>query len=233
LTLYPNYSPLLVDLLFPKIAEGSVREWAFRFQKSFFIKGYVDTVVSCQHPLPLPLSDPTQIMMTKEHLNELRISEQSLEEKILEKKWPPKQGTFRGAQRNSVPPIPLSPYLYKTKSTPFLNVLIDNKAESQELNRSQMILYLYASLASQARYRNVTSSASAIGIVSDGYRWCFIVFQLNTLDLDNPEVKNIVWTKEERLYDQTTSTLSLTPYKLLTNIAATAVASVDVQSLLQ
>eukprot|EP01124_Arcella_intermedia_P008222 TRINITY_DN15163_c0_g1_i2.p1 TRINITY_DN15163_c0_g1~~TRINITY_DN15163_c0_g1_i2.p1 ORF type:complete len:127 (-),score=10.96 TRINITY_DN15163_c0_g1_i2:3-383(-) len=58
---------------------------------------------------------------------------------------------------------------------PHLSVLFDDKAEGVPLNPTQMIANLYANLASQARFRNIDSPSAAIGIVSNGYRFLFIV----------------------------------------------------------
>jgi hypothetical protein len=39
----------------------------------------------------------------------------------------------------------------------------------------QMIANLYASVASSARYRNLDESCVNIGIITNGYRWEFVV----------------------------------------------------------
>jgi len=225
-------SDIAVNDVFQIADEASVLEWAFRFERSFLINGRVDTIISSSRPLPLPTQDTTTFVSSA-RLQSFQRYQNDLLYRIGKGSWPlllkDKSGKFHSSLTVSHPPTPLSSFLHyrdnnKALPAPFLNVLIDEKSLTAPLNRSQMILFLYSSLASQARYCNIQSPSSAIGIVTDARRWNFLVFQLNTLNLQDQKQKNVVWEAEKELYELDVPSKGITfkrePYDYLKNITS-------------
>jgi len=216
-------------LLFNFSSESSVREYAFRFDNSFLINGRSDTIISTNSPNLLPIQNSASLL-TPDNLEIFHEMENELLRKIDENEWPGAleyNGSYVSSFREGFPPKPVSPFVHRPKEpipSPFLNVIIDDKSSTAALNRSQMLLLLYASLASQARYRNLNMPSLAVGLVTDAARWSFIVFQLNTLNLEH-ESKNIVWSAECILYDSSSKVINLEAYHNLKNLFRIATSS--------
>jgi len=153
-----------------------------------------------------PLFEEDFSMSLEEHKTLLDAKE-SLGGLIRERNWPPfcKESQCKFDHI----PTPFSSFASQKQNPigyPFLNIVIDDKSLGQPLNTSQMVLSAFIQLVSQARYRCLDHCSSCVGIISNGYRYKFMAFQLNTLDFEfrnTPgEVMNEVWMQEEELYPE-------------------------------
>jgi len=85
-----------------------------------------------------------------------------------------------------------------------------------------MLSYLYAKLASLSRYRQLDEPSIGLGTITNGYQWTFMIYQLNTLNLDHGAgPRNLVWYWNESMSIGNNPNLS--PYFTLKNFMYAAV----------
>jgi len=182
-------------------------------ETTFIINGRVDTGICGSGTLSIKdINNSNFTYISGTHRQLLQQYKRDLEYLMEEHSWPPplvKNGKKESSCQFSTPLRPLSAFISHKASPigfPFMSVILDDKDTDAPLNATQMIANLYANIATQARYRNVDTPLAAVGIVSNGYRYLFVVMQLNTLDLSYKqtpnEPHNIVWLHEEELFPE-------------------------------
>eukprot|EP00026_Physarum_polycephalum_P013599 Phypoly_transcript_14016.p1 GENE.Phypoly_transcript_14016~~Phypoly_transcript_14016.p1 ORF type:complete len:134 (+),score=10.05 Phypoly_transcript_14016:527-928(+) len=85
-----------------------------------------------------------------------------------------------------------------------MNLCIEHKPNvivSPEVFAGQCALYLVSAGVAYSRFVQNDKPFMVIGAVTDGVRYSFLAFQLNTLDFSSNEVKNIMWRKEMSLFE--------------------------------
>jgi hypothetical protein len=122
-------------------------------------------------------------------------------------------GFFIGSK---TPPFPLA--------YPAMDLCIEYKGDIT-LNRDhfegQGALYLITSSIAYAYWKSVDQPFMVIGVISDGARYTFLAFQLNTLDFTaQSPVKNILWRMEMTLFDYNTRQVNLQTLEQLAKIVS-------------
>jgi len=180
-----------------------LREYAYQLNTLFFINGKIDIGLSAQAPLPPILKDfsllPEQERKLTTNLNRLKKLFETGRFPIVMDKGTP---LILHHKNDNTLPRPMSAYISTANDPapyPFLDIIIDNKATGRELNTVQMLSYLYAQLASQARYRQLDEPSIGLGAITNAYQWTFMIYQLNTLNFDHTGPRNIVWYWNESM----------------------------------
>jgi hypothetical protein len=88
---------------------------------------------------------------------------------------------------------------------PAMDLCIEYKGDvtiKRDHFEGQTALYLVASSIAYAYWGSVDDPFMVVGVVSDGARYTFLVFQLNTLDFSvQSQAKNFLWRIEMTLFD--------------------------------
>jgi len=193
-------------ILFP-FFENVTADFVIQFSTLFYVNSRVDTGLSSPGLFPLLDESDVPTVLFQEQ-KQLLDAKGRLINLIKRGNWPPDAKKYSLCKFDDIP-TPYSSFASKINDPvgyPFMNIVIDDKSLGQPLNTSQMVLSAFAQLISQARYRNLDHRTSCIGIISNGYRFRFLGFQLNTLDFElqnvRNEVMNEVWFHEDVLYPE-------------------------------
>jgi hypothetical protein len=113
---------------------------------------------------------------------------------------------FKFLRKGAMPYFVAGLQLYgKDLRYPAMNICVEYKKLLLEKNVdayvSQCGMYLLTSSIAYAKLRNCDKPFMVAGAVTDGYRYTFLAFQLNTLDFDSTTVRNVFWRKDMRLFD--------------------------------
>eukprot|EP01124_Arcella_intermedia_P009569 TRINITY_DN16248_c0_g1_i1.p1 TRINITY_DN16248_c0_g1~~TRINITY_DN16248_c0_g1_i1.p1 ORF type:complete len:331 (-),score=62.93 TRINITY_DN16248_c0_g1_i1:44-964(-) len=211
-------------------SQGPFRAYANQFDLLFLINGMID--IGYSSPVPFPLMTKDDFSTISQDQQDKLTNNLNRLNSLFECGEFPVLFDDKGFPVETYHQVPKLPKPFSTAFSldsdhltpfPFLDIIIDTKRIGT-LNSVQMLTNLYAQLASQACKRGIDEPSVGVGIVTNGYEWTFVVFQLNTLELGHTQTgpRNVVWCWTERM-SLSGSECDLRAYFTLKNILSVAI----------